>query len=370
MEVDSGFRQAYDNACADLIDLGPVVVGLLKELLRASTIRVHSVDHRVKTQPDLRRKLSEKGTSYDSLADVHDLLGVRIITFFPDEVDVVADLVERQFEIDRTNSVDKRALLDPDRFGYLSRHYVVCLNEDRTQLAEHARFADQKFEIQIRSILQHAWAEIEHDLGYHTQEAVPREIRRRFSRLAGLLEIADSEFQAIRDNLQEYRGSVSEVVEQSPYLVAVNRDSMAALIRTSDLVRAIDEELADVVDLPLRPPPDEESTASARVAVALALDLRTIGAVTTALKRERDALRRFYRSWIEGVRSPEFVTYGLSIFLLGYLFAGRSGSREEVEEYLGAANIGFGGGERAQIVTRVLAAAARAEGSEDLDADR
>ncbi len=367
MEVDSGFPQAYDSACADLIDLGPVVVSLLKELLRASTIRVHSVDHRVKKQADLRRKLSEKGTSYESLSDVHDLLGVRIITFFPDEVDLVADLVEKQFEIDPENSVDKRALLDPDRFGYLSRHYVVCLDEYRTQLAEHARFADRKFEIQIRSILQHAWAEIEHDLGYHTKESVPREIRRRFSRLAGLLEIADSEFEAIRENLQDYRGSVSKVVERSPDLVPVNRDSMAALIQSSDLVRVIDEELADVVEVPLRPPPDEESIASARVAVALALDLRTIGAVTTALEKERDALVQFYRAWIEGGRPPEFVTYGLSIFLLGYLFAGRTGSIEEVGEYLNAANIGFGDGERAQIVTRVLDAVARVESLGDSD---
>ena len=57
-----------------------------------------------------------------------DLLGVRIITYFPDEVDKAAKLVEREFCVDPDNSVDKRSILDPDRFGYLSLHYVLTLN--------------------------------------------------------------------------------------------------------------------------------------------------------------------------------------------------------------------------------------------------
>ena len=357
MEIDNSFPQSYEAACADLVDLGPVVVNLLRELLRANSIRVHSVNHRVKRQADVRRKLAEKGTTYETLADVHDLLGVRIITFFPDEVDVVSDLVERQFAVDRDNSVDKRALLDPDRFGYLSRHYVACMDDDRTRLAEHARFADQKFEIQIRSILQHAWAEIEHDLGYHSVEAVPNEIRRRFSRLAGLLEIADGEFQAIREDVKAYQGSISGEVEESPDLVPVNRDSMAALIRSSLLVRAIDQELADSIDAEIRPAPDEEASAGARAAVVQAVGLRTIGEVAASLERERDDLVRFYKAWTEGRSVPEFIPYGQSLFILGYLLAARSGSRDEVASYLVRASIGIGSGERLQIVTRALEAA-------------
>ena len=116
MQVDQNFPEKYDEACEDLRDLGPVVVNLTRELLRANDIRVHSVNHRVKRKKDVRRKLLDKGDSYPTLADMHDLLGVRIITFFPDEVDIVSDLVEKQFDADFDNSVDKRALLDPDRF--------------------------------------------------------------------------------------------------------------------------------------------------------------------------------------------------------------------------------------------------------------
>jgi putative GTP pyrophosphokinase len=78
----------------------------------------------------------------------------------------VAELIEREFVIDRDNTVDKRKQLDPDRFGYLSLHHIVQLGPTRSQLVEYSSFGGIKAEIQTRSILQHSWAEVEHDLGY------------------------------------------------------------------------------------------------------------------------------------------------------------------------------------------------------------
>lgn len=83
--------------------------------------------------------------------------------------------------------------MEPDRFGYCSVHYVVEMSQKRLNLYEHQAYEGLKCEIQIRSVLQHAWAEIEHDLGYKSEIAIPKRIRRNFSRLAGLLEIADKE---------------------------------------------------------------------------------------------------------------------------------------------------------------------------------
>lgn len=61
------------------------------------------------------------------MSDIKDISGIRIITFFPDDVDAVAKLIQKEFAIDYSQSVDKRILLDPDRFGYLSLHYVAKL---------------------------------------------------------------------------------------------------------------------------------------------------------------------------------------------------------------------------------------------------
>ncbi|MBT7630134.1 MAG: hypothetical protein HN597_10600 [Desulfobacula sp.] len=82
---------------------------------------------------------------------------------------------------------------------YASIHYLIRLTDDRTKLLEYKRFKNLIAEIQVRTILQHAWAEIEHDIQYKSIDTIPVEIHRRFMSLAGMLEIADREFQAIQD---------------------------------------------------------------------------------------------------------------------------------------------------------------------------
>ena len=91
------------------------------------------------------------------------------------------------------------SLIEEERFGYQSVHYLVTLNQARTALPEYQRFANSKVEVQVRTILPHSWAEIEHDIQYKSSATIPRDIKRRFMSLAGLLEIADREFQAIQD---------------------------------------------------------------------------------------------------------------------------------------------------------------------------
>ena len=174
---------------------------LLKEVLTEAGIATHSITSRCKDLKSLKKKIGKKEEQekrYNGLADITDLVGLRVITHFSDDVDHVAKVVESVFLIDKDNSIDKRKSLDSDRFGYMSLHYVVSLSESRIVLPEYKLFAGLKAEIQIRSILQHAWAEIEHDLGYKAGVGVPKEVKRRFSRLASLLEIADEEFASLR----------------------------------------------------------------------------------------------------------------------------------------------------------------------------
>lgn len=221
---------------------------LLKELLEVEGYRVHSVTSRFKDRDKLREKIEREGKSYTCLSDITDVAGARIITHFEDEVDKVGSLVEREFKIDRSRSIDKRKILDPDRFGYLSLHYICSLNEDRQKLSENRLYDRVCCEIQIRSILQHAWAEIEHDLGYKPNTTVPAPIRRRFSRLAGLLELADQEFESIRNELKAYEARVPEEIRSTPSEVEIDDVSIAAFMRDEPLVRAIDNEIANAAD--------------------------------------------------------------------------------------------------------------------------
>ncbi len=208
---------------------------LIGDLLEAEGIRVHSIGGRLKQRDNLAEKLSRPGASYASLTDVTDIAGVRIITYFEDEVDRVSSVIEREFVIDVENSIDKRKALDPDQFGYMSVHYVANLAQSRSALGEYARFATCKIEIQVRSILQHAWAEIEHDLGYKNPESIPREVRRRFSRLAGLLETADAEFVSIREVVAGYLQAVTEQIQSGSIDVPIDKESLAAFLDSGAL---------------------------------------------------------------------------------------------------------------------------------------
>ena len=236
--------------------LGGKLERLIIELLDAKQIEVHSVTHRIKEESHLTRKLSQSTSGYDSLSDVTDICGLRIITYFAEEVDAVAEIIKQEFEIDQENSIDKRQTLDPDQFGYLSVHYIVSIAANRSVLPEYAGLKGLKAEIQMRSILQHAWAEIEHDLGYKSQRAVPRDVVRQFSRLAGLLEIADDGFSALRRSIRVYEAEVDKKIEGDPTELRIDAVSINALIESDLVLRNADALVASIsgmIEVPSNP---------------------------------------------------------------------------------------------------------------------
>jgi hypothetical protein len=118
-----------------------------------------------------------------------------------------------------------------ERFGYKSVHYLVELKGDRTRLPEYERFAGLVAEIQVRTVLQHAWAEIEHDIQYKSTVTIPTEIRRRFVALAGMLEIADREFQGIQDSDSDFRERARLSVQEGDFeSVEITPDALRAYL--------------------------------------------------------------------------------------------------------------------------------------------
>jgi putative GTP pyrophosphokinase len=187
----------------------------LSSILSSKGIVPHSITSREKNPEKLREKITTEGKVYDSLSNnITDLAGVRIITYFPSDVDKIVPLIEKEFKVDPKHSVDKRFCLDPAIFGYASVHFVVEFRSEVLKLPEFAVFNKMKCEIQVRTILQHAWAEIEHDIVYKSPEDIPFRLRRRFACLAGLLEIADREFESLRQDEMLVRQAVQGRIKE------------------------------------------------------------------------------------------------------------------------------------------------------------
>lgn len=189
--------------------LGDIVQEILEKLVHDAGIRVMTVEHRVKKEHSLEGKLYRKGDKYQSLEDITDILGTRVVCYFSDDLDVIGDLIEQIFIVDRENSVDKRKLMQANSFGYLSLHYVCSLPEDAGYPKE---VCNRRFEIQIRTILQHVWDAVNHDMGYKGDFGMPHTVTRQFARLAGLFEIVDEEFIRVRDNMNTYTEATREKI--------------------------------------------------------------------------------------------------------------------------------------------------------------
>lgn len=194
--------QDFRDLQQQLVELENKVFEMLQHTLSQQGIELNSIEHRIKTEASLAGKLERKGEKYHSLNDITDLVGLRIVTFYTDDVDKVAAIVSQLFNIDWANSVDKRKLHELTSFGYNSLHYICSLKEGSIP-----------FEIQIRTALQHTWSAIEHDIGYKGAVKLPPQFRRQFSRLAGMLELADDEFSRLRTTMTEYRRQIQALVK-------------------------------------------------------------------------------------------------------------------------------------------------------------
>ena len=201
------------------------IVDMLNKLLERKSIKVLNVSGRTKAVEGIQEKIRRKNYR-DPKVELTDLTGIRVITFFNSQIDEVCALMEEEFEIDRENSLDKASALGVDRIGYRSVHYVCKLKSDRISLAEYGDFANLNFEVQIRTILQHAWAELAHDRTYKFSARLPEDIERRLNLYAGLLEIADGGFDSITKEIAIYTSDLQKRTEKGELDIEINSLSL------------------------------------------------------------------------------------------------------------------------------------------------
>lgn len=244
----------YDQNRARYADLTGTLETLMKTLLEEASIPYHSVNGRVKDRDSCTEKFGRK--DYTSPEQMMDIAGLRIITHTTAEVTRICDLIEREFDVDKANSGDKAAEMGIDKVGYLSVHYVVRLTPARIQLREYARFGGLCCEIQVRSLLQHAWAEIEHDRGYKFTGVLPETIQRKFYLIAGTLELMDLEFCALSQEIDRYADYVKDQAAQGQVDdIAIDSTSLLQFLNEffkecspEELVKAYHSDSSEVID--------------------------------------------------------------------------------------------------------------------------
>ncbi len=185
---------------------------MIQDILKAGHANVTAVETRIKKRDSLIGKLIRKGHKYCTIEDITDLVGIRIITFFGDEVDRVASFMQKIFDVDWKASIDKRKMHLMNSFGYNSLHYICRIPMAVCESMGCPELNEVRFEIQMRSTLQHAWAAMEHDIGYKTEIEMPPEYVRMMGRLAGMLELADEEFSRIRVSVASYRRRMESLI--------------------------------------------------------------------------------------------------------------------------------------------------------------
>lgn len=208
----SAIVEQYCNMLPVYKKMAEVVPSLLKGYFEEAGIVVAALEHRVKSEDSLSGKLEIKGSKYRYISDVTDILGLRVITFYIDDVDKVASILERKFSVDWEHSIDKRKAHEIDSFGYMSLHYICKIPREVYYNEEFAEINQIRFEVQMRTVLQHAWANMNHDTGYKSGVEVPKVYLRNMSRLAGMLELVDDEFSRIRTEIGDYRRKIQQLV--------------------------------------------------------------------------------------------------------------------------------------------------------------
>ena len=194
--------QAYAAMQPELRRATDGYVDLVTSLLDEAGINYLSVSGRTKSVASFAAKAAKSVAGSpvfaDPLTDITDQIGVRVITYLHSDVAAVADLLAEELTILGDRDLGQENA-DEGQWGYASRHLLVGPHADGSD-GEPQHNA----QVQIRTVLQHAWAEFEHAIRYKgtiPEDKAP-ELDRRFTLAAGLLELADREFSMIRDELQ------------------------------------------------------------------------------------------------------------------------------------------------------------------------
>lgn len=201
------FREFYASNLQLLKDAKNSFVALTNALLiHSGSIAISKIEGRVKDGEECVKKFNRKyrinlettSTPYSIRDHITDLIGLRVVCLYEDDIEKVEKCLSEHFEvIDKTDKIAQVENTE-DSFGYKGLHLDLRLNKERRELPEYVKYSEFRFEIQIRTIIQDSWSVLDHKIKY--KKSIPVRLKRRINTLAALFELADREFREIRDS--------------------------------------------------------------------------------------------------------------------------------------------------------------------------
>ena len=172
------YRKLYESVLTPLADRLDAV---LRDYFR-DTLRIDRISTRAKSIDRFLMKAAktdgDKPKYSEPLDQIQDQIGARIVTFYVKDVDSVAQVVTTYFR------PIEQQLIVPDsetEFGYEGKHFILFLPTELFDNTISADMAPQFFELQIKTLFQHAWSEANHDLGYKANSPLDSHQKRRIA---------------------------------------------------------------------------------------------------------------------------------------------------------------------------------------------
>jgi ppGpp synthetase/RelA/SpoT-type nucleotidyltranferase len=217
----------YDQIQSKYQQLAINLSNALKLILEENKVHYLSIDYRTKAKDSFLEKIERK--KYDNPFDqIEDLCGIRIICYHHKDIDIISQIINKELTV--LENQDKENLLADDQFGYRSTHFIIKINDAWLQAPNYRGLEGLKAEIQVRTVLMHAWAEIEHKLAYKKESHIPKQFKRKLSRISAKLEEADEQFEELKESIKSYQHEVTASALEDYNNIELNLDSLQAYL--------------------------------------------------------------------------------------------------------------------------------------------
>jgi ppGpp synthetase/RelA/SpoT-type nucleotidyltranferase len=229
------FRKFYDNGRPLFEEAKNAYIRAIDLLIKQSDVgEVTKIEGRVKDREECINKFQRKYQGrleaderpYEIKNYLSDLIGIRIVCLYDDQIAVVSKVLMDHFRI--LEVTDKIAAVESteDSFGYKGLHMDLAPKDEMASLPKYQAYP---FEVQIRSLIQDAWSVLDHKIKY--KKSIPNDLRRRINLLSALFELADREFKEIRNATMELLQQETDPINDS---TESNGESCGEMLSTAN----------------------------------------------------------------------------------------------------------------------------------------